>query len=91
LATIHQVIEQGCAEVGFAREAKSFHPHLTLARIKEGERQVGNALARSGMMDSPVTLASVPVDSIVLMKSDLRPSGSLYTKLWEVKIALVLS
>ncbi|HEX2056213.1 MAG TPA: RNA 2',3'-cyclic phosphodiesterase [Nitrospiraceae bacterium] len=86
LAAIHQVIEQGCMEFGFAREAKGFHPHLTLARIKDGDRPVGNGLARSGMIDRPVTLGSVPVDSIVLMKSDLRPTGSVYTKLWEVKV-----
>jgi RNA 2',3'-cyclic 3'-phosphodiesterase len=86
LAAIQQSIEQGCAELGFVREAKAFHAHLTLARIKEGERQVGNVLARSGVMDRPVTLGSVPVDSIALMKSDLRPSGSVYTKLWEVKV-----
>ena len=86
LTAIQESIEQGCAELNLAREAKAFHPHLTLARIKEGERQVGQALARGGMMDRPVSLGSVAVDSIVLMKSDLRPTGSVYTKLWEIKI-----
>lgn len=86
LAAVQQAIEQGCAELGFVREAKAFHPHLTLARIKEGERQVGIALARSGMMDRPVSLGSTAIESIVLMKSDLRPTGSVYTKLWEVKV-----
>ena len=86
LTAIQESIEQGCAELNLTREAKAFHPHLTLARIKEGERQVGQALARGGMMDRPVSLGSVAVDSIVLMKSDLRPTGSVYTKLWEIKI-----
>ncbi|HET6673753.1 MAG TPA: RNA 2',3'-cyclic phosphodiesterase [Nitrospiraceae bacterium] len=86
LALIQQSIEQTCKEFGFPRETKPFNPHLTLARIKEGERPVGNALARSGLMDRPVTLGSVTVDSVVLMKSDLRPTGSVYTKLWEAKV-----
>jgi 2'-5' RNA ligase len=86
LSAIQQSVEQGCADLGFALETKAFHAHLTLARIKEGERQVGQALARSGMMECPATVGSISVDSIVLMKSDLRPTGSVYTKLWEVKM-----
>jgi RNA 2',3'-cyclic 3'-phosphodiesterase len=87
LGACHQAIEHACAELGFTREGKAFHPHLTLARIKDGDRHVGIGLARSGMMDRPVSFGSVAVESIVLMKSDLRPSGSVYTKLWEVKMA----
>ena len=86
LVAMQLSIEQGCMEFGFPPEAKAFNSHLTLARIKEGERHVGNALARSGMMDHSVSLGSLAVESIVLMKSDLRPSGSIYTKLWEVKV-----
>ena len=86
LAAIQQAIEQCCAEFGFARETKGLHPHLTLARVKEGERQVGHGLARSGVMDRAVSLGSLAIGSIVLMKSDLRPTGSPYTKLWEVKV-----
>jgi 2'-5' RNA ligase len=26
------------------------------------------------------------VESVVLMKSELRPTGSVYTKLWEVRL-----
>jgi 2'-5' RNA ligase len=86
LAAIQQSVEQGCAELGFAREPKAFHPHLTLARVKEGERQFGQALARSGVMDCPVALGSAAIESIVFMKSDLRPTGSVYTKLWGVTL-----
>ncbi len=86
LALIQQSIDESCNAFGFPRETKLFNPHLTLARIKEGERHVGNALARSGVMDRPAALGSVAVDSVVLLKSDLRPSGSVYTKLWEAKV-----
>jgi 2'-5' RNA ligase len=86
LEAVHRSIEEVCGKFGFTPETKSFHPHLTLARIKEGERYVGNALARSGMMDGPVVLGSLAVEAVVLMKSDLRPTGSVYTRLWEVKI-----
>ncbi|NOS81410.1 MAG: RNA 2',3'-cyclic phosphodiesterase [Nitrospira sp.] len=83
---IHGAIERACEGLNFLREAKPFSPHLTLARVKAGERQVGDALAKSGVLDRPLSLGSLAVESVVLMKSELRPTGSVYTKLWEVKI-----
>jgi RNA 2',3'-cyclic 3'-phosphodiesterase len=86
IAEIHGAIEQACEGLSFLRETKPFSPHLTLARIKVGERQVGVALAKSGVLDRPLSLGSLAVESVVLMKSELRPTGSVYTKVWEVKI-----
>ncbi len=83
---IQGAIEQACEGLSFLRETKPFSPHLTLARIKMGERHVGIALAKSGVLDSPISLGSLPVESVVLMKSELRPTGSVYTKLWEVRM-----
>jgi len=87
VAEIHGAIEQACERLGFLRETKPFSPHLTLARIKVGERQVGVALARSGVLDRPLSLGSLAVESVVLMKSELKPTGSVYTKLWDLRLA----
>jgi 2'-5' RNA ligase len=81
---IHGAIEQACEGLGFLRETKPFSPHLTLARIKAGERHVGVVLAKSGVLDRPLPLGSLAVESVVLMRSELKPTGSVYTKLWEV-------
>ncbi len=86
VADLHRAIEECMPRFGFARETKEFTPHLTLARVKEGERQVGAALTKSGILDRPITLSALPVRSVALMKSDLRPTGAVYTRLWEVKI-----
>ena len=86
IAEIHGAVEQACEGLSFLRETKSFSPHLTLARIKVGERQVGVALAKNGVLDRPLSLGLLAVESVVLMKSELKPTGSIYTKLWEVKI-----
>ena len=32
-----------------------------------------------------ILLGSLAVESVVLMKSELKPTGSVYTKLWEVR------
>lgn len=84
LDALHRVVEGCCQLLGFAPEGRPLSPHLTLARIKDGQRQVGQALAKSGVMDRPVRVGSFMVASIVLMKSELRPTGSVYTKLWEI-------
>ena len=86
IAEIHGAVEQACEGLSFLRETKLFSPHLTLARIKVGERQVGVALAKSGVLDRPLSLGSLAVESVVLMKSELKPTGSIYTKLWEVRM-----
>jgi RNA 2',3'-cyclic 3'-phosphodiesterase len=84
VAAIHGAIEQACEGLGFPRERKPFSPHLTLARIKAAERHVGVAFAKSGVLDRPCSLRSLAMESVALMKSDLKPTGSIYTKLWEV-------
>lgn len=81
LAALHRAVEDCCQSLGFAPEGRPLSPHLTLARVKEGERHVGQALAKSGVMDRPISLGLLGVESIVLMKSELRPTGSVYTKL----------
>lgn len=86
IAEIHGAIEQACEGLHFLRGTKPFSPHLTLARIKAGERHVGVAIAKGGVLDHPLSLRTLVVEAVVLMKSELRPIGSVYTKLWEVRL-----
>lgn len=86
LSAWYQEIEACCRSLGFEPDDKPFTPHLTLARIKMGERQVGPLLAQSGVCDQPLALGTIGTASLVLMKSDLRPTGPRYTKLWEVEV-----
>lgn len=87
LVTVHRAIEDCCRSLGFVSEGKPLSPHLTLARIKAGERQVGLALAQSGVLDRPIAGGSLAINAITLMKSHLRPTGPVYTKLWETRLA----
>lgn len=86
VAEIHDAIEQACEGLSFLRESRPFSPHLTLARIKMGERQVGLVLAKSGLLDLPLSLGQLAVDRVVLMRSELNPTGSVHTKLWDVRL-----
>ena len=86
IAEIHDAIEQTCDGFSFLRETRPFSLHLTMARIRAGERQVGVALAKSEVLDRSLSLGTLAMESVALMKSELKPTGSVYTKLWEVRM-----
>jgi RNA 2',3'-cyclic 3'-phosphodiesterase len=83
LAALHREIDACCASLNLAPDTRPLSAHLTLARIKAGHRVVGQALARSGVMDRAFEGISLPVDAVALMRSELNPTGSIYTVLWE--------
>jgi 2'-5' RNA ligase len=69
------------APLGFEPEKRPFKPHLTLGRA--GRHASPHELAELGEVIAQTkvgTLARVSVDHISLMKSDLRPSGAVYSQ-----------
>lgn len=87
LASWHQNVEACCRSFGIVADDKPWSPHLTLARVKEGERLVGQVLVRSGVLDRPSAVGSLAVTAIALMRSELRAAGPVYTNLWEVGLS----
>jgi len=81
LLSLQASIDQELGRLGFAREKRGFTPHLTLARIRDwvgpGERR--ELAARLSMLQVPP--ASMPVRSVAFIRSDLRPSGAVYSLL----------
>ncbi len=88
LSHLAATVEHCVEGLGYPPESRPFNPHLTLARIKEGAKEVGRALARIGLLDGDVQLGQLDVRTVALMQSELRPSGSVYTKLWEVPLGI---
>jgi RNA 2',3'-cyclic 3'-phosphodiesterase len=86
LAALVRAIEDCCAAAGVAREARPFTPHLTLGRVKAGERQAGRALTTAGALERPLTLDALPVNAFTLMKSRLDSDGAVHTPLWEIRL-----
>jgi 2'-5' RNA ligase len=82
-------LDDGLVPLGFAKEARPFTPHLTLARVREncspGDRlNFGEMVARAhAEVDFNFT-----VNSLNLMRSQLFPSGAVYTSLAEVKLKI---
>jgi RNA 2',3'-cyclic 3'-phosphodiesterase len=86
LQALHRSIEDCCVRMSFAPEPRPLSAHLTLARIKAGHHAVGQALARSGVMDRSLEGQLLPVHAVALVRSELKPTGSVYTRLWDVRL-----
>ncbi len=79
LQKVQQTIDRRLTTLGFTAEKRTFSPHLTLGRIKspKGKRTVSQRLATMG----ECACGTFDVKEIFLFKSDLTPSGAVYTKL----------
>lgn len=73
-------VEEAMALIGFPREGRTFKPHLTLGRVREGARVVP---AVTEALKSSQSYGAWRVERLVLMKSDLLPTGPRYSVLHE--------
>lgn len=70
--------------IGFERESRAFQPHLTLGRAKSnrGREELVGRLEKYREEE----FGALMVERVILFKSELRPSGSIYTPLKEVRL-----
>jgi len=78
LTRLAEEIDRAVSKLGFEREARAFRAHLTLGRVKSPKRlgELAEALQAS---TGSSTQIDWPVDEVELIRSELRPSGPLYT------------
>jgi 2'-5' RNA ligase len=82
LTDLQKGIQNSLSRIGFPPEERPFAPHLTLARISqsaspEAIRRVGEITAASQIGE----LGTIHAVQVHLIRSDLRPSGAVYTYL----------
>lgn len=77
--------DRAVAALGVAREARGFSPHLTLARIKEMPhlQPLREAIAALPSLE----FGQFEASRFFLYRSQLRPNGSVYTKLAEFPLS----
>lgn len=87
LASIQRNLESETARLGYARERRSFSPHLTLARVSR------NASSRDVYQVAEVLnsfrvgfLGVARVEAVHLYRSDLHSGGAVYTNLYSVQL-----
>lgn len=85
LASLQRSVEEALAgELGLAQERRPFRAHITLGRVRgRGCPPVGELSALIGDQ----VFGSVQIGSAVLMKSDLQPTGAIYTPVHRFPLA----
>ncbi|MFL5812553.1 MAG: RNA 2',3'-cyclic phosphodiesterase, partial [Bdellovibrionia bacterium] len=76
LPAIAQKLDQALEPLGFARETRTFVPHLTLARLKEGKPIRADRDLKSEWRER--TLGKSVVREVILYQSETRPTGAVY-------------
>lgn len=82
LNRLQKAIESALVELDFEPEGRPFTPHLTLGRVQRNagrsdQQRLGELIAASEVG----LLSAMTVSSVHVMRSDLRPSGAVYTVL----------
>jgi len=87
LAGLQKAIEDGMEKLGFAPEGRKFHAHLTLGRTQR--RASSGDVRRLGRLVQEIEigpLGQMEARSVSLIKSDLKPTGAVYTQLAAVRL-----
>jgi len=84
LVSLQKQIEIQLGKIGFQPEDRPFHPHLTLGRMRSsrGKEELVGKMERHKEEE----FGDLQVERVVLFKSDLKPSGPIYTPLKEMKL-----
>ncbi|RPJ50159.1 MAG: RNA 2',3'-cyclic phosphodiesterase [Chloroflexi bacterium] len=84
LSALQKAIEAETHKLGYPVEERPFSPHLTLGRISQNARpdevtQVAHALGELKIGE----ISRMTVERIHLFRSDLLPTGAVYTSLYD--------
>ncbi len=72
LSKFQNKLDDGLSQIGFEKEERKFVPHITIGRVKQ----------RMSIKDVPrISKAAFDINQIGIIKSELKPEGSLYTPL----------
>jgi len=89
MVRLRDAVEAQVAPLGFPTENRAFSPHLTLGRVqryasKSEVRDIGQAVAASAIG----VVGEMTARTVCYIQSDLKPSGAVYTTLFEAELKL---
>ena len=89
LEALQHAVESATRRLGYESDDRSFSPHLTIGRVKNATRMsaADQQKIRHALEETEIdSLGTARVDSVHLYKSDLKPTGSVYTKLFSAPL-----
>ena len=84
LVDFHQCIDTELEQLGFPKEKRSFSPHLTLGRVKDGTCR--KKLVSCIEQYSTEHIGTATASRVIFFRSDLTPSGPVYSVLGEFSL-----
>ena len=82
LPAVAAAVDQAAAQLGLAAETRPFTAHVTLGRVTGTRRWAAlEAALRPHLADE---FGAWTIDALTAFRSDLRPAGALYTRLWSI-------
>ena len=83
LDSLQRSIDTAAARLGYAIEARSFSPHLTIGRVNRHISSTEQQQIRIALEETQVgSLGAARVEAVTLFRSDLQPNGAVYTPLF---------
>jgi 2'-5' RNA ligase len=82
LTHLQESVENALERIGLARDERKFTAHLTLGRIKQVRSRDQWLAGLEELRDR--SLQGFDVTAVSLMKSELKPSGAVYTEMGRV-------
>ena len=76
LHALHARLDDELASAGFAKDDRAFHPHLTVARLRQPRHARTLAAAHRQLAFKP---ANIQVLELLVLRSELSSEGSKYT------------
>jgi 2'-5' RNA ligase len=90
LNAVHRGIESASRRLGYESEERDFSPHLTIGRVKQNITSAEQQTIRRALEGIKIgSLGTAKVNSLHLYKSDLKPTGSVYTRLYSAPLKVV--
>lgn len=87
LQTMQRNVENICARLGYPPENRPFLPHLTIGRINQRLNAEEKQRVRLALEETQIgELGTIPVEAIHVFRSDLRPDGAVYTRLYTLPL-----
>lgn len=77
MSMLNEKVETALSALGFPREGRKFHAHLTLGRVKKGGRALEHLVAMLREVKDQ-DFGPVVVDQVVIFSSELHPTGPVY-------------
>ena len=81
LKRLHQRLARRLGRLGVRLDSRPYRPHVTIGRFRRPLRGAPLAILERALAAPPVSYGEFVADAVELFRSELRPSGAVYTSL----------